>query len=468
MFLLAISSHNWEDPPIKEYYEESALPIVTIQLPVYNESRVIQRTLSNLSKLVYPRDKLQIQILDDSTDYTSEIIDTEISSLKKQGFNFEVLRRSNREGYKAGALSNGLKYGVSEFVVIFDADFIVHPHFLEHCIHYFKNNDHIGAVQTRWAHSNLNYSFFTRSMSIGLDGHFFVEKSGRKRRNAFITFNGTGGMWRRSAIEKCGGWSSKTLAEDLDLAYRAQMKGYEIIYLRDIANTQEIPPTIRCWIIQQSRWAKGFSQNLRKNLTLFWRNSNKKSRFQGTIHLTQYLVPIFILINTSTSSILLYFPQFNNEMFFIFGLLFSIAAILGIFAYTSAILRAKRPITNIILIPLFLFWGAGLIVRMALGALNGLWRKGGEFVKTPKFGLLDNYKRRSIGIREKIPLDKVFIAELVYIVIISLGIIRVLELGVSYLSQGIFFFFIVLSMINLAISEILHAFSTDTKSINSG
>jgi len=460
IFLLAISSHKWKDPQVTEYYEESEFPSVTIQLPVFNESRVIQHTLLNISKLIYPRNKLHIQILDDSTDQTSTIMEAEVSSLKKKGLNCEIIRRSNREGYKAGALANGLKHGTSEFVAIFDADFIVNPHFLERCIHYFKNNDHIGAVQTRWAHSNLNYSLFTRSMSIGLDGHFLVEKIGRKKRNAFITFNGTGGIWRRSAIEESGGWSSTTLAEDLDLAYRTQMNGYEIIYLRDITSLQEIPPTIRCWIIQQSRWAKGFSQNLRKNFILFWKNARGKSRIQGTIHFTQYFVPVFIIINTSTSSVLLYFPQFKGEMFFIFGLLFSIAAIFGVLAYIFAILRAKRPVTNIILILLFLFWGAGLIVRMGLGALNGLWRKGGEFVKTPKFGLSDNYKSSSIIIREKIPLDKIFIAEIVYIGIIWLGMMKALELGISYLSQVAFYLFLLFSMINLVISEILHAMST--------
>ncbi|MFX1286144.1 MAG: glycosyltransferase [Promethearchaeota archaeon] len=460
LFLLAISSRKWKDPRVQEYYKEFEYPSVTIQLPIFNESRVIQHTLSTITKLVYPREKLHIQILDDSTDQTSVIIEKEVLSLEKEGIICEIIRRNNREGYKAGALANGLKHGVSEFVAIFDADFIVNPHFLERCVHYFKNNDQIGAVQTRWAHSNLHYSFFTRSMSIGLDGHFLVEKTGRKKRNAFITFNGTGGIWRRSAIEESGGWSSTTLAEDLDLAYRTQANGYEIVYLRDVTNLQEIPPTLRCWIIQQSRWSKGFSQNFRKNFVLFWRNSYGKSRIQGTIHFTQYFVPVLILINTSTGSLLLYFSQFEGGMFFIFGILFSIASILGILAYIFAILRAKRPIANIILIPLFLFWGAGLVVRMGLGALNGLWRKGGEFIKTPKFGLSDNYKSKSVNIREKIPLDKIFIAEIIYIGILSLGIIKALELGVSYLSQAVFYIFLLLSMINLVISELLHAIST--------
>ncbi|MFX1536389.1 MAG: glycosyltransferase [Promethearchaeota archaeon] len=459
MFILAISSRKWKDPQIEEYYEESELPNVTIQLPIFNESRIIQRTLSNLTKLLYPKVKLHIQILDDSTDQTSSILDTEVKSLKKQEFNIEVIRRRSREGYKAGALANGINHGVSEFVVIFDADFQLNPHFLKLSIHHFKNNDQIGAIQTRWAHSNLNYSLFTRSMAIGLDGHFFVEKPGRKRRNGFITFNGTGGIWRRSAIEECGGWSSATLAEDLDLAYRAQMKGYEVIYLRDVTNSQEIPPTIRCWIIQQSRWSKGFSQNLRKNYLSFWRNSRGKSRIQGTLHQTQYVVPLLILLITITSSLLLFFPEFDGKMLAIFGFFYSIVAILGIFTYIVSIMRAKRPVKDILLIPLFLFWGAGLIVRMGLATISGLIRKGGVFERTPKFNLFNDQKRSSITFKEKIPLDKVFLAELAYVAIISLGLLKGIELGGLYLLQVVFYLFILLSVLNLLFSELKHAFT---------
>ncbi len=462
MFFLAISSRNWNDPPIKDYYEEFELPIVTIQLPVYNESNVIQRTLFHLFNLEYPKEKLRIQILDDSTDQTSSIIDSEVYSFKEKGFNIEVIRRSSRKGYKAGALSNGLKHGVSELVAIFDADFLINPHFLERTIHYFKNNEHIGAVQARWGHYNLEFSLFTRSMSIGHDGHFLVEKLGRKKRNAFISFNGSGGIWRRSAIERSGGWSSATVAEDLDLAYRAQIQGYEIVYLRDLLNYQEIPPTLRYWIIQQNRWAKGFSQNLRKNLTLFWQNPNKKSRLQGSIHLTQYFMPLMILLNVSSSSMLLYlfFPQINRGLYFIFGILFTIATMFGIITYLITILRAERPLTFILLIPLFLFWGAGLIVRMGFGTISGLFKKGGKFERTPKFNLIDSQKTNGITIREKIPLDKIFLVEIAYMTILCFGLLKGLELGGIFVFQAIFYLFLLLSVLNLVLSELRHAFTS--------
>ena len=462
MFLLAISSRNWNDPPIEDYYEESELPFVTIQLPVYNESNVIERTLFHLSKLVYPKDKLHIQILDDSTDQTSSIIDSEVLSFKKEGFNIEVIRRSSREGYKAGALSNGLKQVVSELVAIFDADFLINPNFLERTVHYFKNNEHIGAVQARWGHYNLEFSLFTRSMSIGHDGHFLVEKIGRKKRNAFISFNGSGGIWRKSTIEKSGGWSSATVAEDLDLAYRAQMKGYEIVYLRDLLNHQEIPPTLRYWIIQQKRWAKGFSQNLRKNLILFWQNPNETSRIQGSIHLTQYFVPLMIFLNAISSSMLLYlfFPQINKELYFIFGMLLTIATVCGIFSYLIAILRAERPLTFILLIPFFLFWGAGLIVRMGFGTIKGFFEKGGKFERTPKFNLIDSQKIKKIKVREKIPLDKFLLVELVYMLILCFGTIKGLELGGIFILQALFYFFLIMSVLNLVLSELRHAFTS--------
>jgi cellulose synthase/poly-beta-1,6-N-acetylglucosamine synthase-like glycosyltransferase len=461
MLYLAILSLKWKDPTVTNQYSESELPIVTIQLPVFNESNVIKTTLSRIAKIIYPRDRIRIQILDDSTDQTKQIIESEAAFLENQGFKIDIIRRNNRTGYKAGALQNGLKCGVSEFVAIFDADFQVNPYFLEKTIHYFKGNKDLGAINTRWSHSNLNFSIFTRAMSIALDHHFLIEKPGRRLRNAFMNFNGTGGIWRVEAIKKSGGWSSLTLAEDLDLAYRAQSLGYQILYLRNTTNAQEIPPTIRCWIIQQSRWSKGFSQNLRKNYINFIKNNNGKSRIQGTIHLTQYFIPLMILLNTSTSSILLYFSQFDVNKMSIFGILFITVTIFAIITYMITVILAKRSVWYMFLIPLFLFWGAGLIVRMGLGTVSGLFRSGGEFVRTPKFNLSDAKKTESINIREKIPLDGVFLAEVAYMIILLLGLIKGLEIGVSYFTQVLYYVFLLCSILNLILSELMHAFRSN-------
>ncbi|MCK4849636.1 MAG: glycosyltransferase, partial [Candidatus Heimdallarchaeota archaeon] len=362
LLFLALSSKNWKDPPSYNFFQISELPLVTIQLPVFNEPKIISTTLKNIKNIKYPLDRLKIQILDDSTDETSEMIDEISKELIKKGFKVDIIRRSSRDGFKAGALANGLQQDNAEFVAVFDSDFQINPNFLMQTIHYFKNNKKIGAVQSRWGHNNLDYSLFTRSMSIGLDGHFLVEKTGRKRLGAFISFNGTGGIWRRATIDESGGWQSDTLAEDLDLAYRAQINGYEIVYLTSAVNLQEIPPTIRCWIIQQNRWAKGFSQNMKKNLKkflVFSLNSPGWLSVQGIIHLTQYLIPLMIIINTVTTILLIYSPSFEGGLFSIVGVFFSFSAICGVLAYSFAIVRGDRSSWDILLIPLFLFWGAG-------------------------------------------------------------------------------------------------------------
>ena len=462
LLFLAFSSRNWKDPTFIEEFDEFDLPRITLQLPVYNEASIFRTTLENLPKLKYPYDRLKIQILDDSTDNTSELIDHMADDLRKAGLVIEIIRRDSRDGFKAGALKNGLLKDKSEYIAMFDADFKIDPDFLIQSIHYFKNNKTLGAIQSRWGHSNLHHSLFTKSMSIGLDGHFLVEKIGRKSLKAFISFNGTGGIWRRDTIDKCGGWSSNTLAEDLDLAFRAQLEGYEIIYLTKLVNYQEIPPTIRCWIIQQSRWAKGFSQNIRKNFKRFLRSSRGAPRFQtiqGIIHLTQYFVPLMIVVNSITGICLLYSSTWDATVFTFFGLLFSIATVCGVATYTIAILRAGRQWWDTLLVPLFLFWGGGLIIRMGVGSIDGLLRKGGTFERTPKFNLSNDIRSNEKQIREFIPLDKTFLLEIIYILILFFGILKTISLGGTFLFTSIYYVFVALSMLNLVISEILHSIS---------
>jgi len=462
LLFLAVSSKSWEDPQSKYFFLNSELPRVTIQLPVFNEPKIISTTLKNIENIKYPLDRLKIQILDDSIDETSCIIDNVSKKLIEQGFTIDIVRRSSRDGFKAGALGYGLQQDNSEFVAIFDSDFQINPNFLMQTIHYFKNNEKIGAVQSRWGHNNLNYSLFTRSMSIGLDGHFLVEKIGRKKLGAFISFNGTGGIWRRVAIDESGGWKSDTLAEDLDLAYRAQLNGYEIIYLTSTINFQEIPPTIRCWIIQQNRWAKGFSQNIKKNLKRFLVFSFKSPSWltvQGIIHLTQYLVPLMIIINTVTTIVLIYSPSFEGGLFSIIGVLFTFSAFCGVLAYSFAIVRGDRSPWDILLIPLFLFWGAGLVIRMSVGVIDGFLRKSGVFERTPKYNISSAQNHSEINLRQHIPIDKVFFLEILYILILMAGILKTVILGGFYIFSTFYFVFLLLSTTNLIISEVLHAFS---------
>ena len=463
LFFLMVSSVNWKDPIPETKFSELELPSVTIQLPIYNESKIIAKTLANLENIVYPKESLKFQILDDSTDDTSQLIDYYCKKLKEKGFVINILRRSTRTGFKAGALRNGLDRDDSEYVALFDSDFVINPDFLKKCIHFFKDRDDIGAVQTRWGYSNLKYSLFTRAMSIGLDGHFLVEKIGRKSLKAYITFNGTGGIWRRSAIDVSGGWASDTLAEDLDLAYRAQMKGYKIIYLMNVVNKQEIPPTLRSWIIQQSRWSKGFSQNIKKNLPSFIFSSPNCSiicKIQGIFHLAQYLIPLMILINTTTSTMLIIDPSFNTEKFSSIGIIMSVATLCAILAYSFAILRAGRSGWDLFLLPLFLFWGGGLIVRMSIGTLMGFIKKGGTFERTPKYDLQESSKTSQQKIYDHIPLDKITLLEILYLIILVLGFTKFLSLGGIYLFNAIYLIFLSLGLLNLILSEFAHAFSS--------
>ncbi|MFW9778735.1 MAG: hypothetical protein ACFFE8_07750, partial [Candidatus Heimdallarchaeota archaeon] len=231
--------------------------------------------------------------------------------------------------------------------------------------------------------------------------------------------------------------------------------GYEILYLRELTNAQEIPPTIRYWTIQQARWAKGFTQNLRKNFRLFWQMAPPKSRIQGVLHLTQYSVPALILINTTSGALLLFFSEIRDFwlVFFALGMLFTIASACGAISYAIALIRAQRPRYFILLIPLFLFWGSGLIIRMALGAMAGLVKKGGEFIRTPKFNLLGD--RRPAN--ERMPIDIIFFAEFGYALILLAGTFQAVHLGGSYLTLGLYYSFLLLGTLNLIVSELRHA-----------
>lgn len=463
LFILSLAALKSENIEIRDQYKHNALPKVTIQLPVFNEQKIIEKTIGRFENISYPFDKLKIQILDDSTDITSNLIDRAVGKLANRGIETEIIRRNSRKGYKAGALDNGLKNDDSEFIAMFDSDFEIDPLFLEKTIHFFKDNYDIGAIQTRWGHTNLFYSLFTRAMSIGIDGHFLVEKPGRKKLNAFISFNGTGAIWRRSVIDEIGGWSADTLAEDLDLAYRAQMKGYKIVYLENLISKQEIPPTIRTWIIQQSRWAKGFSQNIKLNMRRFLLLSIKSSpirAIQGTIHLTQYFIPLMIFVNTTTTVLIMYSTSSNDNIFRLLGVVFTFSAICGIMAYYVAILRAKRSKLEIFLIPLFLFWGAGLIIRMSVGTIDGLIRKGGRFERTPKFNINEIKSESKDRIREYIPLDWIILLEITYLLILFAGIVKTMNLGMDFIFTAVYYIFIALSVLNLIISEFTHGIKT--------
>src|SRR5215470_10539373 len=284
-----------EEPPTRF----AELPRVTIQLPIFNEQFVIDRLVDCVCRMEYPPDKLQIQVLDDSTDETVAVASAIVERYAAQGHNISYHHRTNREGFKAGALDAGLKSASGEFVAIFDADFTPLSDWLMKVIHHFAEPD-VGMVQTRWTHLNRNYSFLTEVEAILLDGHFVLEHGGRSRAGVFFNFNGTAGMWRRKAIDDAGGWEHDTLTEDTDLSYRSQLKGWKFRYLQDVECPAELPIEMTAFKTQQARWAKGLIQTGKKILPLVFRSGVPfRVKVEAFYHLSANLsYPLMIVLST--------------------------------------------------------------------------------------------------------------------------------------------------------------------------
>ncbi|MBK8444808.1 MAG: glycosyltransferase [Sphingobacteriales bacterium] len=264
------------------------LPHITIQLPIYNEGALATRLLQHIAAFDYPKEKLHIQILDDSTDiFTTALCTQQAAQLLQRGFCAEHLHRPHREGFKAGALRAALPAAQGELIAIFDADFIPAPDWLLRCVPYFQQYPQLGMLQTRWSHLNGSASWLTRVFAFALDAHFTLEQSGRQEAGHFINFNGTAGMWRKSCIVAAGNWSSDTLAEDLDLSYRAQLQGWQMRYVPDIQVAAELPANWSALRSQQFRWNKGGAENFVKLLPSLWKNKQVswQNKIQGTLHL---------------------------------------------------------------------------------------------------------------------------------------------------------------------------------------
>jgi len=269
---------------------EEELPVITVQLPIYNELYVVERLIECVCNFDYPKDKLEIQVLDDSDDESVDVIAKKVHVYQLEGFDIKQIKRVDRIGYKAGALKHGTKLCKGEFIAIFDADFLPNRNFLTKALPHFIN-DKIGVVQTKWQYTNENYSFLTKVQAFGLNAHFSIEQVGRNFGNHFINFNGTAGIWRKSCIEDAGGWQPDTLTEDLDLSYRAQLKKWQFVYLEDLGSPSELPVEINALKAQQFRWTKGAAECVKKNL--FQVIKSKNVRFKTKIH------AIFHLMNSS-------------------------------------------------------------------------------------------------------------------------------------------------------------------------
>jgi cellulose synthase/poly-beta-1,6-N-acetylglucosamine synthase-like glycosyltransferase len=372
-------------PPVTEW------PRVTVQLPIFNERYVIERLVEAVSHFDYPPELLDVQVLDDSTDETCAIARACVERFQALGMPISYLHRTNREGYKAGALAEGLKVAKGEYVAIFDADFLPSPDFLRRTVPYFTNKE-IAMVQTRWTYLNADYSLLTQVEHILLDGHFVIEHGARSRRGSFFNFNGTAGVWRRTAIEDAGGWQHDTLTEDTDLSYRAQLKGWHFLYLPDIECASELPVEMNSFKSQQARWAKGLMQTAKKILPRVMRSDAPiHVKAEAFFHLTANIsYPLMVVLSTMLlPAMIVRFYQGSFQMLVIDLPLFlaSTCSISSFYLVAQRNLYPKSWKKTFLYMPFVMAIGIGISIRNAVAVLEALWGKKSEFVRTPKYNM---------------------------------------------------------------------------------
>lgn len=368
-------------------------PFVTIQLPVYNEKYVVERLLHQTAALDWPKDKFEIQVLDDSTDETRELLDVLIESMQAGGVPVTLVRRANREGYKAGALKAALPQAKGAFIAIFDADFLPDPAFLKKTIPWFQDPQ-LGVVQTHWEHLNRDYSVLTRLQAFALDAHFSVEQVGRNVNQYFINFNGTAGVWRRTTIEDAGGWEADTLTEDLDLSYRAQLKGWRFRYCEQVGSPAELPVAMSALKSQQFRWTKGGAETFKKMAGRLFKTPgiSISQRFHGLAHLFNSSVFVFVLLLALSSVALVYLVSTDQLVarWLNYASVFFISTVFLLFYYAvsfrePAAIRWHRVPLFILRFVQFLIVSMGLSLHNTIAVLQGYFGKKTAFVRTPKF-----------------------------------------------------------------------------------
>jgi len=386
-FLLLYYHRKYKDNISEPKSELQETPLVTIQLPLYNEYYVVERLINSVCGIDYPKEKMEIQVLDDSTDETVDLVEKIVKDKKAAGFDIEHIRRKTREGFKAGALKEGLKKAKGDFVAIFDADFIPQETFLKNTLNFFAD-DKIGMVQTRWEHLNGDYSLLTRAQALALDGHFVIEQTVRNKAGLFINFNGTGGIWRKSCIEDAGNWHADTLTEDLDLSFRAQLNGWKFIFLKDYTSPAELPSEINALKSQQFRWTKGAIETAKKVLPLVWKSAVPlRIKLYSTFHLTNNIVFPFILLAAILNVPLIFIKNSGgHEIYFAFMSIFVLAFISTFLFY----LYSQKDVhpdwrKRIVLFPVFMAGSMGFALNNSRAVFEGLLNRKSDFIRTPKF-----------------------------------------------------------------------------------
>lgn len=371
------------------------VPFVTIQLPVFNELYVMDRLLENIVELDYPNEKLEIQVLDDSTDESVTTTANQIKRLQEQGYNIQHIRRENRKGFKAGALKEGLEIAKGEFIAIFDADFLPDSDWLLRTIPFFKDKG-VGVVQTRWSHINRNYSILTKVQAFALDAHFTLEQVGRSAKGHFINFNGTAGIWRKECILDAGNWEGDTLTEDLDLSYRAQLKDWKFKYLEDVETPAELPVVISAARSQQFRWNKGGAENFRKMIRRVFssKNLSLKTKVHGMLHLLNSTMFLNVLIVAILSIPMLYIKNeyAHLKAYFYVMSFFVISTLIFFICYWFMYKKThgssmKSFVQYIVMFFTFFSIAMGFSLHNSIAVIEGHIGKRSEFVRTPKFNI---------------------------------------------------------------------------------
>ena len=455
--LLVYASRKYEARKPKELHD---IPFVTVQLPLYNERYVARRLIESVGSLKWPIGKLQILVLDDSTDDTSELVESCVEQLRLQAYDIEILKRNERTGYKAGALQNALKYSKGKYIAIFDADFLPPPEFLNETIILMEDDPTLGIVQTRWGHINRRYNRFTQAFAIGIDGHHIVEQTGRSALGLLINFNGSCGVLRTEAIIAAGGWHHDTLSEDMDISYRIQLKGWKAIYLRDTIVKGEIPPGVVAFRSQQSRWAHGSIQCSRKLIKEIWLSKilSKAQKIEATIHLTYYLIHPLMLLTLISSVPLLITKAFGSIPFLLpYVLMLGICAMSSFSMYYTALnwqkMKMRKNIINLILLCII---GYGISARCTISVMRGIHKFGGVFERTPKYDIrkrYDDWRSKSYQ-----PLRDFLFLDLFFMLYSLIGVIAAIVSGVwpmvFYLS--VYFFGYLINSYYLSAPSSLH------------
>jgi cellulose synthase/poly-beta-1,6-N-acetylglucosamine synthase-like glycosyltransferase len=393
--------------PTSPALEPEVWPTVTVQLPIYNELYVVERLIDAIGRLDYPRDRLQVQVLDDSTDETTRLAEAWVASHRAQGLEIELVHRQSRSGFKAGALANGLQTAQGELIAVFDADFVPPSGFLKQTVPHLVANPRLGFVQTRWGYLNAGYSAMTRAQTLALDEHFVVEHMGRNRSGLLMNFNGTAGVWRRAAIEGAGGWQSDTLTEDVDLSFRAQLAGWQALYLPEVEAPAELPPQMAAFKRQQARWATGAAQCLIKLAGSLWRgrlsDSSQASagqveddasgrgqaqaipwraRLEGLLHLSVWFAhPMSLVL------LVLTLPMLLGRITLTFNLTIFWLVILGPIVANALSQQHLYPDwgRRMTYMPVLALLGTGLALSNTLAIARGLIGRSLPFRRTPKF-----------------------------------------------------------------------------------